>query len=83
MTDTIFALASGRLPAGIAVVRLSGPCALQVTSGLTRREVRVGRTQLADFRDANGRAIDRGLVLAFKAPHSFTGEDCAEFHLHG
>ncbi|EBX4816710.1 tRNA uridine-5-carboxymethylaminomethyl(34) synthesis GTPase MnmE [Salmonella enterica subsp. enterica serovar Uganda] len=50
---------------------------------MTRREVRVGRTQLADFRDANGRAIDRGLVLAFKAPHSFTGEDCAEFHLHG
>jgi tRNA modification GTPase len=77
--DTIFALSSGRLPSGVAVVRASGPKVRFIIetilgSGIEPRYA---------FRSRNGEAIDRGLALFFPGPHSFTGEDCVEFHLHG
>ena len=83
MSDTIFALSSGGLPSGVAVVRVSGPgvrFVLETTIGqlpLPRRVV------LKVIHGTDGEAIDRGLVLFFPAPNSFTGEDVAEFHLHG
>ncbi len=82
-TDTIFALSSGRLPSGVAVVRLSGP---QVRDSLTTMlgVVPAPRTaKLCFIRTPAGHVIDQGLVLYFPAPASFTGEDCAELHLHG
>jgi tRNA modification GTPase len=81
--DTIFALSSGKLPSGVAVVRISGAQTRFVTEticgGLSQPRV----AALRSLRDPGGGLIDRGLVLFFPAPASFTGEDCAELHLHG
>lgn len=81
--DTIFALSSGPPPSGLAVIRLSGPnvrFALETMSGVVPSP---RRAVLADICDRNRKVIDRGLVLYFPGPHSFTGEDCAEFQVHG
>ncbi len=81
--DTIFALSSGQPPAGIAVVRVSGPhagAALQRLSG----DIPVPRqASLRGLRDAEGALLDRALIMWFPGPASVTGEDLAEFHLHG
>ncbi len=82
--STIFALASARGRAGICVFRVSGPAAKAAVETLTGAPVPTPRqASLRDTRLADGTLIDRGLVLWFEAPHSFTGEDVAEFHLHG
>ncbi|MCZ4289519.1 tRNA uridine-5-carboxymethylaminomethyl(34) synthesis GTPase MnmE [Hoeflea alexandrii] len=83
MRDTIFALSSGSPPAGVAVVRISGP---GVRFGL---ETVVGvvpparRAHLAHLRDESGQVLDHGLILFFPGPKSFTGEDVAELQIHG
>ncbi|WP_136657983.1 tRNA uridine-5-carboxymethylaminomethyl(34) synthesis GTPase MnmE [Nitratireductor sp. XY-223] len=81
--DTIFALSSGAGVAGVAVIRMSGPSVRDalatMTGGVPEPRVATYRA----IRGADGTALDRGLVLFFPAPHSFTGEDCAEFHIHG
>jgi len=81
--DTIFALSSGRLPAGVAVVRISGPgarAALEALAGVVPapRQARFGA-----LRDPNGDVLDQALQLFFPGPASATGEDVAELHLHG
>ena len=81
--ETIFALSSGRLPSGVAVVRISGPQTRFVIETICGNLPEPRYAALRTFKDAEGSAIDRGLVLYFPAPHSFTGEDCGEFHLHG
>lgn len=81
--DTIYALSSGRPPAGVAAVRLSGPNALKSLSHLAGSLPQPRVATLAPLRDEHGNLLDRALVLAFPAPNSFTGEDVAEFHLHG
>jgi tRNA modification GTPase len=84
MGETIFALASAPGRAGIAVVRLSGPMAREAVKALTGQDVPLPRQAvLRRFRDGAGGEIDRGLLIWFAAPASFTGEDVAEFHLHG
>ena len=80
--DTIVAHSSGPVPAGVAVIRLSGPAAgpvLQAFAGplppprqFSYRGIRSGET-----------TIDHGLVAWMPGPGSFTGEDCAELHVHG
>ena len=81
--DSIFALSSGSLPSGVAVIRLSGPHIRDVLMTVAGALPPPRRAVLAPFRDTEGREIDRGLVLFFPGPASFSGEDCAEFHLHG
>ncbi|WFU08892.1 tRNA uridine-5-carboxymethylaminomethyl(34) synthesis GTPase MnmE [Rhizobium sp. CB3090] len=81
--DTIFALSSGGLPAGVGVVRISGPQALVATKALVGTLPKPRQAALKTIRARNGLIIDRGLVLVFPVPASFTGEDCAEIHLHG
>jgi tRNA modification GTPase len=81
--DTIFALSSGRPPAGVAVVRLSGPQALAAGSALAGGLPEARRAGLRTLRDAAGAPIDRALVIAFPGPRSFTGEDVVELHVHG
>lgn len=81
--DTIFALSSGRLPSGVAVVRISGPKVRFVLETIIGSIPAPRYAAYKLFRDRNGDSIDRGLVLFFPGPNSFTGEDCAEFHLHG
>ncbi|MFA5122848.1 tRNA uridine-5-carboxymethylaminomethyl(34) synthesis GTPase MnmE [Zavarzinia sp.] len=84
MADTIFALASGRGRAGVAVLRLSGPLAGSALDALAGQRPEARRAHLATLRDpVDGVEIDRGLLLWFPGPASFTGEDVAELHLHG
>jgi tRNA modification GTPase len=80
---TIFALSSGRPPAAIAVIRISGPQAAQVVEAMIGRRPEPRRATLAKLRDASGEILDEGLVLWFPAPRSETGEDMAELQLHG
>jgi tRNA modification GTPase len=81
--DSIVALSSGRLPAGVAVIRISGPqtrFAVETIAGdLVKDRVAV----LRKFRAPDGIVLDTGLVVFFPGPASFTGEDVAEFHVHG
>lgn len=81
--DTIYALSSGALPAGVAVVRLSGPKTAPVLQALCGRLPEPRMAELRSIRSRNGLVIDSGLVLYFAGPASFTGEDCGEFQIHG
>ena len=83
-TDTIFALASAPGKAGVAVFRISGAKAATVLATLAGLDAPIPR-KLARIRlrDAMGEPIDDGFAAWFPAPASFTGEDVAEFHLHG
>ena len=81
--DTIYALASGTPPSGIAVVRVSGPDAARVGVELTGREPPTGMSGPVALRAADGALIDHGLVLFFRGPRSFTGEDVLELQVHG
>jgi len=81
--DTIFALATARGKAGVAIVRLSGPQA-HAAAGLIAGELPPARrSAVRVLRSADGAAFDQALVLSFNAPHSFTGEDVVEFQVHG
>ena len=81
---TIFALASAPGKAGVAVFRLSGPKAGAAVEALTGASLPVARhLARVTVRDGVGEVIDDGLAAWFPAPHSFTGEDVAELHLHG
>src|ERR1700691_4777220 len=80
----IFAWPSGRPPAAIAVVRLSGPNARVALEKLTGRLPEPRKAALARVRESEGgEVIDEALALWFPAPHSETGEDVAELQLHG
>lgn len=81
--DTIFALSSGAPPAGIAIIRISGPGAAAILSRLAGPLPTPRQAALRALRDADGALIDRALVLWFPGPHNATGEDLAELHLHG
>ncbi|MBZ9850992.1 tRNA uridine-5-carboxymethylaminomethyl(34) synthesis GTPase MnmE [Mesorhizobium sp. CA14] len=80
--DSIVALSSGRLPAGIAVIRISGPATRFVVETIAG-PIKDRFTNLRTLRAADGSTIDHGLVLFFPGPGSFTGEDVAEFQVHG
>ncbi|MGE0178266.1 MAG: tRNA uridine-5-carboxymethylaminomethyl(34) synthesis GTPase MnmE [Sphingomonas sp.] len=82
MTDTIFALSSGAPPAGIAVVRISGPGAAGALQLLAGALPEPRRATLRTLRRAD-ETLDRALILYFPGPDSATGEDIAELHLHG
>lgn len=84
MTDTIFALSSGPPPAGIAVIRISGPHAGEALSALAGRCPTPRRATLATLADpADGTHLDRTMILWLPGPGTATGEDSAELHLHG
>ena len=81
--DTIFAVSSGRPPAAIAILRVSGPGAIAAATAMAGSlpPPRMGGVRL--LRDTDGSALDRALVLVFPAPASATGEDVVELHCHG
>ena len=81
--DTIVALSSGRLPAGIAVVRISGPKTRFVLETIIGSVPEPRSARYGTFADGAGTHIDSGITLFFQAPASFTGEDSAELHAHG
>ncbi len=84
--DTIAAIATAPGRGGVAVVRVSGPAAFRIGAEVSGREPHPGRVIFARFSETRGGAlheIDDGLLLSFKAPHSYTGEDVVEFQCHG
>ncbi len=82
-SDTIIALSSGRFPAGVAVIRISGPQTRFAVETIAGGTPAPRAATFRHFHNASGERIDSGLLLFFPAPHSFTGEDVAEFHIHG
>jgi tRNA modification GTPase len=80
--DTIAALSSGSVPAGVAVLRLSGSRAGVLIEQLAGMRPAPRRLTLAALH-VDGEVVDQALVAWFPAPRSFTGEDCAELHVHG
>ncbi len=82
--DTIFALASGRPPAAIAIIRVSGPGAHDAGRRLAGSLPNVRIAALRALKDPlNGAHLDQALVIRFDGPESSTGEDVVEFHVHG
>ena len=81
--QTIFALSSGRPPSAIAIVRVSGPQAKTLLEVLAGRVPRPRMATRVLLRDREGQGIDDAVVLWFPGPASATGEDVAEFHIHG
>ncbi|MEO7564270.1 MAG: tRNA uridine-5-carboxymethylaminomethyl(34) synthesis GTPase MnmE [Sphingomicrobium sp.] len=82
--QTIFALSSGRPPAAIAVVRVSGPLAHLAGEQLGGRLPECRTAAVRELRDpGDGTLLDEALVIAFAAPATATGEDIVEFHCHG
>ncbi|MBX3701903.1 MAG: tRNA uridine-5-carboxymethylaminomethyl(34) synthesis GTPase MnmE [Dokdonella sp.] len=82
-SDTIAAIATAPGGAGVGVLRISGPRALAIAQALLGRMPRERHAHVASFRDATGELIDRGLLLAFAQPRSYTGEDVVELQAHG
>jgi tRNA modification GTPase len=82
---TIYALSTGPGVAGIAIIRISGPDALNAIKSLTGKEIPTPR--VATLRKINyintSELIDEGVILWFPGPESYTGEDMAEIHIHG
>ncbi|WP_271439697.1 tRNA uridine-5-carboxymethylaminomethyl(34) synthesis GTPase MnmE [Pontixanthobacter luteolus] len=81
--ETIYALSSGSPPAGIAVIRVSGAGAGQALVQLAGALPEKRRASFRTLRDAKGLPLDEALVLWLPGPHTVTGEDIAELHLHG
>ncbi|MCR9125004.1 MAG: tRNA uridine-5-carboxymethylaminomethyl(34) synthesis GTPase MnmE [Rhodobacteraceae bacterium] len=81
--DTIFALATAQGKAGVAVVRVSGPGSWDAGRAMAGVLPPVRSVGLRQLSDASGAHLDDALVLPFAGPHSFTGEDSVELHLHG
>lgn len=81
--QTIFALSSGRPPSAIALVRVSGPQAGLVLTRLAGKLPMPRQASRRLLRDGAGQPIDDAVVLWFPGPGSATGEDVAEFHVHG
>ena len=83
MNDTVYALSSGAPPAGIAVIRISGPAAREALVSLGGRLPEPRLASLRALRSPDGELLDRALVLWLPGPRTASGEDMAELHLHG
>ena len=82
-SDTIAAIATAPGRGGVGMIRISGSKLLHFAFALSGTTPRPRHATMADFLAADGSAIDRGLLLFFPDPHSFTGEDVLEVHGHG
>ena len=82
---TIYALSTGPGISGVAIIRVSGKETATVIKKLTGKDLPTPR--IATLRKMNNintsEMIDEGIILWFPGPHSYTGEDMAEFHVHG
>ncbi len=87
MTDTIYALSSGKPPAGIAIIRISGSQSFDIYTlftGCAGSSVVPRTAHLRSLKDPeSGEPLDRALTLFFPGPNSVTGEDLVEWHCHG
>lgn len=83
MADTIFAEATARGRAGVAVIRISGCQAFEIARVVAGPLPPPRQAALRELKDARGEVLDTALVIAFAGPGSFTGEDVVELHCHG
>jgi tRNA modification GTPase len=83
VSDTIFALATAPGRAAVAVMRISGPGARAALTSLAGAVAEPRLASVRTLRGADGQVLDQALTLFFEGPHSYTGEDAAELHLHG
>ena len=85
MTETIAAISTASGEGGIAVIRISGPDAVNISRKvLTRKNFdEAGRMYLTSLIDGEGKILDRVLAVNFVKPKSYTGEDIVEIHTHG
>lgn len=90
MNDTIAAIATAQVPSAIGILRLSGPDTCAILDGVfcpkngKPMSAQDGRNMVyGTLLDSAGRVIDNALCVLFRAPNSYTGEDCAEIHCHG
>jgi len=82
--DTIIALASGAGRGGVAVVRISGSNAATILKRISQNKLPAPRwASLQSLYDSSGKECDKALVILFRSPSSFTGEDVVELHIHG
>ena len=81
--DTIAAIATGAGPGGIGVIRLSGPEGPRIARDLGSGALRPRYAHYVHLRDRGGAFLDEAIVIAYPAPHSFTGEDVVELQCHG
>lgn len=81
--DTIFALSSGKLPSGVAVIRVSGNEVQNVIKSIRGKVPPARMMAYGPLHSLKHEFLDSALTVFFPAPNSFTGEDCVEFHLHG
>ena len=81
----IYALSSGRGPSGIAILRLSGNSVIRIVRNITKNKIlKHKEVNFCKFYNPIDNSIlDEGILLLFNKPNSFTGEDLAEFHIHG
>ncbi|MCF6343846.1 MAG: tRNA uridine-5-carboxymethylaminomethyl(34) synthesis GTPase MnmE [Devosiaceae bacterium] len=80
--DTIVALSSGSLPSGVAIIRISGSKVRDIANKLINGLPQARTLTLKTIKHGQN-TIDQALIAYFAAPHSFTGHDCLEFHVHG
>jgi tRNA modification GTPase len=83
VSDTIFALATAPGRAAVAVMRISGPGARAALKSLAGVVSEPRMASVRTLSGSDGQVLDRALTLFFEGPHSYTGEDAAELHLHG
>jgi len=83
MKTTIAAIATPNGVGAISIVRVSGDRALEIAKKITKKDLFPRKATLSKLYDKNNELIDIGLVIYFKGPHSFTGEDVVEFQCHG
>lgn len=81
--DTIFALSSGKLPSGVAVIRVSGNEVQNIIKSIRGKLPPARMMAYGPLHSLEHEFLDSALTVFFPAPNSFTGEDCVEFHLHG
>lgn len=81
--DTIVAVATAPVPAGVGIVRLSGPAAWSIAETLCGKPLALRTALYVRVRDRSAQVLDDGIAIAFKGPASFTGEDIVELQLHG
>lgn len=83
IVETIAAVATPPGIGGIGIIRISGPCALEIAQALTGTTLEKGRALFRKFLDEKSQPIDHGLCIYSQAPHSFTGEQVVEVQGHG
>ena len=81
--DTIIALASAPAVSALAIFRVSGPGTKRILEKVVGFIPKNRVATLASFKSSTGQIFDRGIIVFFEAPRSFTGEDLCEFQIHG